>query len=1538
MRTKNGARHYNPYGLYCIIALVFVGACGANQRKDQKEIPGGRGKNTMETVEPFQEQGKAAEWYFETLRDDEDLANNIRRKRDSIGNSTSASEGSGEEPRATTPGEGADSSTKPTDNESRSQGPGTESVIKPSEQPTSSTQISQVTPLLPSTTVPLPTAPTKPEQAMAASREDERQEQGEANSSPAGKPQGLQNSNRQAEPSSTTGRKLLSINESETVTRSSSALGFSAELVNALSSVGKGMMVDIRTGMSAFKLGMAFQEKKTWTERKVRDLLGSLFTTAIKAPTKAQEKREVRDVIETSGGGDTDFKVLRLRTGKGDSDDALYSVSNIYFPMFSRQYEINIDDFDTVLQPVHKGNFSAHGAYVFCQTEADPAYMEQGIFGNWSTHHCWLGDKCNGPAQEIEIQDLNFENIKVVSSSDMPVLIIDYLTAQLGYNYNDLRMHVTWGDCLLLLPFNPVACFSPIRGSTLYPVEHFVIEKKWILPNSSLTLCGVKRQSQTSMKGVWTVEKKLVKINFGSENPRHGRKLLSIGERKRKDWCVSGGMLSKHYRYRLSTDNYSIPGPYVGFCNESKITNLPLGPEQGCYSVGKMQVHYQCTPRSSAFQAKPQCNITSTEHCGKDRICINVRLNGQGHISYSTESGEKGVEFCSPECGFSIRKEMFNDVVLTCPSGKQHRLTINAVDFDCPMKDWLGEKSLYICRMTHRPKLFYTVLLWSFFGYIATRMLIGCLWRTLLFLCKLTSCLKGKLDRGRGYCECCKEWVNSSEEWQRHDLCLVNKCPYCIKRVSSQDLKKHVSKDCLEREKVLENDKTVLLARRTPRFILKISAFLNECSVSASRLSWSITLLVLILLLIRPVTSFKTVDPVKGIWEDEMLEVEYCDKSCIQLDDGCVCEVQEQKRDAFSMRKPLSLHSDQDKRAYAKELTKTRKIMKSIDVEAPWGTIHVPEAYSPPRSMKHISLSWESNQHVGDKIIVSGKSTSVMKLEPKSSISWLMTDVDAAEEKILTVSLLDYTQVYASRLEYISGDRKVSLWSKGSCTGNCPSKCGCNRKTCQTQEWYHVRNWRCNPSWCWGVGTGCNCCAADVTELYDNWLVSVWNTEHQRTPVIACVEFDHENRVCEAIEAGVEMNLGPVTVSFSDPFGEEKKLANRIALFHKIPGTTSHIDLLHNYGVTSAREMCSVQSCTHGSAGDYQIFSPDVLVMDDVTSTNFFKKYKNTSSIWMAWEGVSMSYYCNPGDWSTCVGQNLVERNAEAFQNIYNLESNYSSSFFFHSTRVRGLEDTLSLDLKGRPLSSGGDLNVFVTVQGLELHSKKVVLEGLRIKLTDCTGCYACTEGGTCSLSLSIKEPQEFTLHLVSETKGVVIPDTSFIVKADADTTSKIRIFSVLKDTEICVSLLESNLCTSCSKEQTRSCVKAALEPPEAIVLEHRGTLFAKSNQTCGASALSCWASSVSGFGKGLSSLFTGIFGSVLKGLLATIVPGVIIFLLVMYGNRLSFVLSLCKRGRAIVKRPTGHQKLNDFSSILNDETLSEKEKEFMKLISGKVK
>ncbi|BBM96690.1 glycoprotein [Soft tick bunyavirus] len=1152
---------------------------------------------------------------------------------------------------------------------------------------------------------------------------------------------------------------------------------------------------------------------------------------------------------------------------------------------------------------------------------------------------CEFVKTCPGKPIDIKLPNVNFENIKVMSTPDMPVIIINYLTTHYGFLDYNLMYHFENRGCMYLIPIRSSYCWFLRSKNVFSPVSTIIIERKFLTQDSKMLMCAIKKSGHGEIKGTWKYTKQPIRIWFSDGRIMGLRKLLSVqvrqqGKSKVNTYCHSRSHLIPVEQHQLSTSSRVVPRPRIALCNDSVITELPLGQEHGCYSVGKIKVHYQCTPDEHAVQVPNECNITISDNCPANEVCFLISLNGQGHVSSAVVGHSPLVKRCLNKCTFGFKKTSDLDVLFTCPGGKQHRIQTNLVDIQCPMHEMLGKAALYICRATYRPKALYFTLFWITFGYVCFCLVMEVVKISVLITCKLINFFMEKADRTRGYCEHCKLWVNSYQEWWDHKNCCACKCPFCGFNFARSEFPKH-AKECTSRAVKIENINAVLAVRRTPRVLIWIAVALTKYFKTVCRLSWATVLVVMCLLIISPVQGLNTGPLPEGIWDEYENEVFNCKESCMKLPDSCVCSGQEQnpKAEFNTMRKLNSIVMSGPTPGQAEKI---HTVLKSIDVEAPWGTLHVPESYTPAQSAKHISLTWESSQAVGDKIILSGRSSTVLKLEPKTSTVWTMETRDASEKKTLTVSILDFTQMYSAEFLYATGDRSIKTWSEGSCSGDCPKNCGCNTQTCHIQSWLNVRNWRCNPTWCWRVGTGCSCCASDVTELYTNWLATVWRVEHKKTAVVACVEFDHEQRICESVEAGVEIQLGPVKVGFSDPFGETQILNQRIALFHKIPEVTTHIDLFHNFGVTSATSFCNIQSCTHGTVGDYQIFDPDVFVLDDVTSTNYFKKLNNKTKVWMSWEGVSVSYYCNPGDWTTCVSDGVVERNSEAFANVFKSETNYSTTHFFHSSRVVSQGKTLSLDLKARPISTGGDLTAFITVDGLELFSKEIHLEGLKVSMGSCTGCFACNLGATCSFTLSIRKPERFNLHLISRTAGVVVPDTSFLVESDKFNTYTIKVFSVDKKTDICVEILEGKFCKTCPKENLVSCKNFVLDDPKEVALEHRSTIFAKSTQSCGNSTLSCMLSGAKGFFSGIGSFFSGYFGSILKGIIFTLLPIILIVLAIFYGPKLLFILRFCKKGRALTSMNYEPIKqITNIDDFLKTEASSDEGGNFLKSVLG---
>ncbi|ALD83625.1 glycoprotein precursor [Gossas virus] len=1238
------------------------------------------------------------------------------------------------------------------------------------------------------------------------------------------------------------------------------------------------------------------------------------ITTA--SPTRVKrEKKQKNAILEAlfmtirKPVGETELSETQMEIVKAEDLTAPAQYSEAKHIENSRFYMMNLDsetwDVDKVALKRYKvavicakGVLEGEAGHLYPVMNSSELWLGQNLTA------CKFDQTCPGKIEDVKLSNVNYENIKVTSTPDMPVVIISYLTTHYGYWPSHLIYTFENRGCMYLFPYNHEGCWFINSKNTFSPVSTFVIKRKFLNENSYLDICAIKKEGQGNIKGTWRFGKHPIRIWFNEDRTRGLRRLLSvkvnsIPKQKVNTWCHSRSHLIPIEKHELHTHKRIVPRPRVAFCNDSVVTNLPLGVEHGCYSVGKMKVHYQCTPKTHALNVPNECNITTEPKCETGNVCFSVSLNGQGMVSASVAGRSNQVKNCLNKCTFQFPKTLDLDVLFTCPEGKQHRIQTNIVDIQCPWHNLLGRPALYICRATYRPTALYFTLFWITFGYVCFCVAMEILKFVIMLSCKLICICKEKADRTRGYCEHCKLWVNSSIEWTDHRECKVSRCPFCEKHFAKSEFSQHAAV-CTKKENKLETTKAVLTVRRTPKLLLWSAVILTKYFRIICKISWGTILLALCLLIISPVRGFETGISSPGIWEEYEQEVHTCKEDCVKLDDGCICNEGELNALTAKGSNMRSLKSIVVQGPDNSPTFRPHKVLKSIDVEAPWGTLHVPESYSPAQSAKHISLSWESSQLIGDKVVLTGKSSAVLKLEPKTSTVWTMSNKDAKEKKTLTISILDYTQIYSAEFLYVTGDRLIKTWSEGSCSGNCPDNCGCLRQTCHVQNWLNVRNWRCNPTWCWRIGTGCSCCASDISELFQDWLVSIWKIEHQKTAVIACVEFDHDQRICESVEAGVEIQLGPVKVSFSDPFGETKVLSHRIAIYHKVPGTANHIDFYHNYGLSSATSFCNIQSCTHGTVGDYQVFDPDAFVLDDVTSPNYFKRMDNSTKVWMSWEGVSVSYYCNPGDWTTCVSDNIVERNGDAFSNVFKSETNFSTTHFFHSTRITGAGKTMALDLKGRPLSSGGDMTAYVTVEGLELFSKEIHLEGLKLTLGLCKGCFACNLGATCEITLSIRKPDSFNLHIRSKSPGVVVPDTSFLVESDKHNSFTIKVFSVEKEPKVCLEIVERKFCQHCPESNVVSCQNVKFEDPKEIALEHRSTIFSKSTQKCGNSTMSCLFSGASSFFKGIGGFFSGYFGSIIKGVLMTILPIALIVLTVFYGPKLAFVLKFCKKGRAL--------------------------------------
>ncbi|UQM93877.1 glycoprotein precursor [Meihua Mountain virus] len=682
----------------------------------------------------------------------------------------------------------------------------------------------------------------------------------------------------------------------------------------------------------------------------------------------------------------------------------------------------------------------------------------------------------------------------------------------------------------------------------------------------------------------------------------------------------------------------------------------------------------------------------------------------------------------------------------------------------------------------------------------------------------------------------------------------------------------------------------------------KYSRSLKSITRSIPKLSLTVALLALIICsLLTSAVGFDSGPLPDGIWEEEQKLVSSCGQECFITEDECTCPHGQPALRKLLFFKGLNPASS--------NILSSHKLLTSISIDAPWGAIKVESTYKPKLTASNIQLAWNSVEEQGDKVILSGKSTSIVKLEEKTGLQWVLGSESAAEEKRLLVSVLDYTQIYSSTFQYLTGDRLVSEWPKATCTGGCPNRCGCSTTSCLFKTWPHSRNWRCNPSWCWGIGTGCTCCGVDIERPFNKYIAVKWTTEYVRTDVLVCVELTDLERHCDIVEAGSQFVIGPVRVVVSDPQNVQTKLPQEVLTIQKLQDS-QHLDLMHVTSIISAKNACKLQSCTHGSPGDMQILHTDNLIQhshDD--GINLASTRPSVNSTWMSWEGCDLDYFCTTGSWPSCTFTGINTINTESFENLLNTEANLCDRFHFHSKRIHSTGSTLQIDLKGRPKTGGGELSVLVDVKGLELHSKKTVLKGLSFKTLTCSGCYACSSGVSCAVEVKIERPDEFTVHLRSTDPNTAVSEGSIMArKMSGGPVSKIRAFAVTKSKEICLEIVEKSYCPGCREEDTKKCVGIDLTPPKDILLEHKGTIIKGQNDTCD-SGLQCWSESTAGFGRGIRSFFKTYLGSFALGLTLTIVPLILLLVFFCLGDKL-FVLCKCFRCcRQLARR---RQKVDD--------------------------
>nr|WLV27563.1 glycoprotein precursor [Orthonairovirus haemorrhagiae] len=764
----------------------------------------------------------------------------------------------------------------------------------------------------------------------------------------------------------------------------------------------------------------------------------------------------------------------------------------------------------------------------------------------------------------------------------------------------------------------------------------------------------------------------------------------------------------------------------------------------------------------------------------------------------------------------------------------------------------------------------------------------------------IVSCLmKGLVDSigniffpGLSICKTCSIGSINGFEIESHKCyCSLLCCPYC--RHCSADREIHqLHLSICKKRKTGSNVMLAVCKRMCFRATMEVS---NKALLIRSIINTAFVVCILILAVCVVSTSAVEMESLPaGTWEREEDLTNFCHQECQVTETECLCPYE-----ALVLRRPL--FQDSIVRGM-KNLLNSTSLETSLSIEAPWGAINVQSTYKPTVSTANIALSWSSVEHRGNKILVSGRSESIMKLEERTGISWDLGVEDASESKLLTVSVMDLSQMYSPVFEYLSGDRQVEEWPKATCTGDCPERCGCTTSTCLHKEWPHSRNWRCNPTWCWGVGTGCTCCGLDVKDLFTDYMIVKWKVEYIKTEAIVCVELTSQERQCSLIEAGTRFNLGSVTITLSEPRNIQQKLPPEIITLHpRIE--EGFFDLMHVQKVLSASTVCKLQSCTHGVPGDLQVYHVGNLLKGDKVNGHLIHKIEphlNTS--WMSWDGCDLDYYCNMGDWPSCTYTGVTQHNHASFVNLLNIETDYTKSFHFHSKRVTAHGDTPQLDLKARPTYGAGEITVLVEVADMELHTKKIEISGLKFASLTCTGCYACSSGISCKVRIHVDEPDELTVHVKSDDPDVVAASSSLMArKLEFGTDSTFKAFSAMPKTSLCFYIVEREYCKSCSKEDTQKCVNTKLEQPQSILIERKGTIIGKQNNTCTAKA-SCWLESVKSFFYGLKNMLSGIFGNFFMGIFLFLAPFILLILFFMFGWRILFCFKCCRRTRGLFK------------------------------------
>ncbi len=951
-----------------------------------------------------------------------------------------------------------------------------------------------------------------------------------------------------------------------------------------------------------------------------------------------------------------------------------------------------------------------------------------------------------------------------------------------------------------------------------------------------------------------------------------GRKLLTAADPEPDEDCGSASHLKQITNHHLVTDFKDGPGDVISICNGSTFFHGRMPDGLGCHSIRSIKVSHHCGHHSTKCTVEP--DLKACSH-GK---CILIRMSNRGMVKLTRGTTVETIR-CGTECMLPPL-DGEGDILIDCPGGTQHFLQKNIIDLDCPNYPYFKEFMLYVCRASHRPKTTIAFFAWLSVGYILLSTVCSISLWSLKIMCKGIELCKSKLPHNSGECKVCRQHYSSELGQQLHEAnCKNGLCPYCSNRLPENSLYKHA--EVCPRRKVTED--TIREHddfNSTPWFFVFIFGISEYKGTTIKRATWLMILLALLLVSLSPVYGNELFfDGIgdgqleKGLWDEEIGLVENCHQECFITETECLCPSFE------TGRKLLFFH------LLNKQIRSGRKmkLLSSISLDTPWGVVKIEKSFKPVLSMSNLQLSWTSEEEVGGKIVVSGKSTAVLKLKEKTGMVWELSSSKATEKKTLIVSVMDYTQEYKTQLQYLTGDRLVSEWPRATCTGPCPDRCACHTSTCTWKAWPNSRKWTCNPTWCWGVGTGCTCCGMDIEKPYQNYLAAKWSTEYIKTDVVVCVETSDEERHCDIIQAGSRFHLGPITVLISDPQNVVKKLPSEVATIHKVQ--SSEVDVMHVDRILTANGLCKLQSCTHGSPGDIQIFKPDYLVKHSISKRiNAIEDHWWANDTWMSWQGTDLDYYCTTGSWPTCTYSGVVRQNTDSFKNLETTEFDLLEEYFFHSSRVEVHGRTLNFPVKSRPKEGGGELTVLVEVNGLELHSKLIVPVGLMFKITSCKGCYSCSSGFICDVVLGVDSPPELTVHAECTNPNIVLTEGSLIARQGQTSTAKIKGFSVLKTTRLCIVLQESKVL----EKLIEDCTELKLDDPKDVIIERGSTLLSHQNDSC-SYGLGCWLANVGTFGSGLSMIFQNYFGSVILGFLFFVLPVVLLLVFFCLGDKIFF-------------------------------------------------